>query len=165
MRHSIEKKSIAEREAISVHTGTLELLLPVIKPFDGKVVNKRMIDALKAVGIHVGWGVDYAGRKEMTLHHGYSQLAGEYAEYKRTITVPLILDDNGRLSYDDTVEEITKLIARLQVDYMNYAYEQVEQDSTIAAIKELLETAGRLRDGERNPHAREELSQLLRRGY
>ena len=165
MRHSIEKKSIAEREAISVHTGTLELLLPVIKPFDGKVVNKRMIDALKAVGIHVGWGVDYAGRKEMTLHHGYSQLAGEYAEYKRTITVPLILDDNGRLSYDDTVEEITKLIAKLQVDYKNYAFEKVEHEDSIARIEALLKEARAIADLTKNSIARNALQQLMRRGY
>ena len=164
MRHSIAKKSVAEREAISVHTGSLERIIPVIKSFDGKVVNKRMVDAIKAAGIYVGWGVDWQGNKEMTLHHGYSEQAREYADFKRTITVPLVIKD-GRLDYAETEEAIVNLIAKLQVDYNNYAFEQEEFAHLEAQLEEKLSDISALVATAKNPYARSRLADRARRGY
>lgn len=160
---SIVSHSLAEREAITIHTAVLEAIVGVIKPFDGKVVNKRMIDAIKAEGIHVGWGEDWKGDKEMTLHHGYSQQANEYAEYYRTITVPLVIVD-GRLVYTETEQAITELIARLQRKYLSFAFETPDYEESVSTIVRLLKEIDDITSSTANAFAQQKLRERVRRG-
>jgi hypothetical protein len=160
---SIASHSVAEREAITIHTASLERIVGIIKPFNGKVVNKRMIDAIKAEGIHVGWSDNWEDKKEMTLHHGYSQEANEYAEYYRTVTVPLVIEE-GRLDYAATEQAITEFIARLQRKYLEFGFEPTEYDDSLSAIKGLLAQINVETSAVLNPFARQKLLEMIRRG-
>jgi len=158
----LQEVSFAEQVAINQHINALNTIKGTLAPFAGKVVNKRMIDAIKATGIYVGWSDDYAGRKEMT--HYSNGKTNVYPEYYREIKVPLVLE-NGRLQLEETLAEIDALLVVLDKKYDDYSFDQAEYDERHARIAELMKQVDKIASEVPNSHARYELQQRARRGY
>ena len=158
----LQEVSFAEQVALNQHINALNTIKGAVVPFAGKVVNKRMIDAIKTAGIYVGWADDYAGRKEMTH---YSNTKGNvYPQYYREIKIPLVLE-NGRLQLSKTLQQITTLIEVLDQKYDDYAFSQTEYDERYNRIAELMKQVDKIASEVPNSHARYELQQRARRGY
>lgn len=160
----LQKQSLAEQEAITTHIQSLITIVETIKTFDKKVVNKRMIDAIKATGTYVSWSDDYAGRKEMKLHLGYQKNAQAYPNYFREFHVPLVLIE-GRLQYAETKEALLEKINMLHEKFDAYNFDLDRFELAVQHIQNVLKEAYTLRDEFKNQYAKEVISQLLRRGY
>lgn len=158
----LQEVSFAEQVALNQHINALNIIKGAVVPFGGKVVNKRMIDAIKNAGVYVGWAEDYAGRKEMTH---YSNTKGNvYPQYYREVKIPLVLE-NGRLNLEDTHEAIDALLVVLDQKYDDYAFDQADYDEKYNQIAELMKQVDRIATDTKNSHARYELQQRARRGY
>jgi hypothetical protein len=158
----LQEVSFAEQVALNQHINALNTIKGALAPFSNKVVNKRLVDAIKATGIYVGWADDYAGRKEMTH---YSNTKGNvYPQYYREIKIPLVLE-NCRLQLEETITAINELNVVLDQKYDDYAFDQAEYSERYTRIAELMAQVDKIASEVPNSHARYELQQRARRGY
>lgn len=109
-----------EKQAVDSHMKNLKMIEPVIQAFDGKVINKRLIDALKEETgeyIHhtkVSYGeffdMTYNGSIEQNYHRW------THATFHRSLKVKLskMPEDDRRLDAAKTMKTVEEVIAKLE---------------------------------------------------
>ena len=147
------KKRINVREQLNIFYN--DIYLPTLKKFDGKVYNIRFIKALREQAVKLN-NLIYVKELEDTdtieiqlRHHQYN-----YTDYE-TLWVKLILTNEGRISYELTInDEIGKKWLENFNEYKNeyqMAIDNYDQYMTIAEqLEKALETYNKLPHSFRN---------------
>lgn len=143
----IETQMRVEAQAIMHHIGTLQRVLPELKKFDGKVINKRFYTHLKdETGQNLGSNnKSITNRYDSTLKNDRGN--HHYAEQYRAYEFYLTLKDGNRLDANHTDLRLKDTIMKLKQEYKRYLVDSehiqdifqklVELDNQYSALKDL----------------------------
>jgi hypothetical protein len=128
--NEVEQKMGLELEAIKSHLPVLKSIIPVVRSFDNKVINKRFNDALKeATDNHVYCELNSGILSHSRVTNKTGNQMGQswvYPQEFREVRIHLTMSqlNDKRLDATETIKNINKGIERLEEMAERFVYDE-----------------------------------------